>query len=285
MLIRSVHILDTKNVTNLLASKFIARTDAKAVQNADGVWHLHTVDGKRESARLGWDRQSLVDHVEGTRTYGHYLLNQQDQCKLFAFDIDLAKSGMLPTVDGLREDVTEKQFLESFEVVSDLRAAWLNRAHPARSFMKLQFKEMAHMLLKTIWEELELPCAAAYSGAKGVHVYAFTGLIPASEAVEGARIVLDSLNCFTPLRGVNFFRHENTDRAEGYPNLTIEVFPKQGSLDGKDLGNLMRLPLGRNRKAPADEPAFFIDMTAPIGSLQPGEAENILNMPNPWIEF
>ena len=264
------------NLANLFASKFIARPDVKARQSQDGKWYVHTTDGKRDSERIPWKREHLREHLAGERTFGHYLLSEASQCKLFAFDIDLKKAGRLPTLS--IEDSAQAggdAYEASFQPEPDLRAAWLNRKHPARDLMKLQFKEMAHMLMRAISEELDLPCAAAYSGAKGIHVYAFTGLIPAEEAREGAQIVLDSIGKFKPLRGENFVEHVD------YENLDIEIFPKQGSLDGKDLGNLMRLPLGKNLKAPR-EPTFFIDMTSPLGQLKPLDPEKALTSPNPW---
>jgi len=150
--------------------------------------------------------------------------------------------------------------------------------------MKLQFKQMAHMLLKGIVEELGLPCAASYSGGKGIHVYGFTGLMDARDARQGAQIVLDSIGSFEPLRGENFYHHTDTDIIEGFGNLSIEVFPKQDSLDGKDLGNLMRLPLGRNLKAP-QEPTFFLDMTAPLAVFQPMDPASALTIETPWTPF
>lgn len=260
-------------IANAFASKFIARTDVKAEQQKDGKWHVHTTDGKRESPRIGWRREDLNAHIEGKRTFGHYLLSQENKCKLFAFDVDLEKAGRLPA----NPWPTENE-VEDFIDVNDLRAAWLNRAHPARNYMKLQFKEIAHKLLVVISKDLGLPCAAAYSGGKGIHVYAFTGLIDANEAREGSQIVLDSLGNFEPIRGENFVRH--TD----YPNLSIELFPKQNSLEGKDLGNLMRLPLGKNLKAP-QEPTFFIDMIGPLAQMQPVDPITALTMETPWTPF
>lgn len=269
------------NLPNLFASKFIARKDAVAKQVTDGKWIVHTTTRKADGPRIPWSRALLGAHLAGTETFGHYLLSEESKCKLFAFDIDLEKSGTLPT-RSFTDSEDEVQWAESFAEVADLRAAWLDRRNPARDFMKLQFKQMAHKLCKTIWEELELPCAVAYSGGKGVHVYAFTGLIDAAEAREGAQIVLDSIGEFKPLRGDNFFKHADPDPASGFPNLSIEVFPKQSSLESKDLGNLMRLPLGRNLKAPK-EPTFFIDMTSPIGVFKPVDAEYALTIPNPWL--
>lgn len=268
------------NLPDLFAKKFIARPDVKALQYGDGIWSPHTTTGKHDGERIPWRREHLEAHLAGTTTFGHYLLSADSRCKLFAFDIDLAKAGVLPTLPVEAAD-DELAWKESFVEVPDLRAAWLNRAHPARSFMKLQFKEVAHQLLATIRKELDLPCAVAYSGNKGLHVYAFTGLIPADEAREGAQIVLDSLGTYKAFRGEHFFKHVNEDPVEGYPNLSIEVFPKQNSLDGKDLGNLMRLPLGKNLKAP-NEPTFFVDMKAPLGVLAPADPIWSLTTEDPW---
>lgn len=264
-------------IANTFASKFIARTDVKAEQQKDGKWHVHTTDGKRESPRIPWRREDLNAHVEGKRTFGHYLLNKDNQCKLFAFDVDLEKAGCLPTLP-LTPEVEEDQWRDSFVEINDLRAAWLDRANPARDFMKFQFKEIAHKLLVAISKDLGLPCAAAYSGGKGIHVYAFTGLLDASSSREGLQIVLDSVGGFEPIRGENFVRHKD------YPNLSIELFPKQNSLDGKDLGNLMRLPLGKNLKAP-QEPTFFIDMIGPFAQMQPMDPITALSLETPWTPF
>jgi len=272
----------TENLENLFASKFIARPDAKAQQSQDGKWYVDTTTKKADGPRIPWDRNSIRAHLAGERTYGHYLLSTDDQCKLFAFDIDLEKSGTLPAIS--IQDTAHaggNAWEESFYEEPDLRGAWLNRAHPARDFMKLQFKQMAHKLCAAIVHELELPCAVAYSGNKGVHVYAFTGPIRADEAREGAQIVLDSVGEFKPLRGDNFFKHADEDVLTDFPNLSIEVFPKQGSLDGKDLGNLMRLPLGKNLKSP-NEPTFFVDMTSPLGQLVPIDPEWALTTSNPF---
>lgn len=150
--------------------------------------------------------------------------------------------------------------------------------------MKLQMKQLAHKLLRGIVEDLMIPCAAAYSGGKGFHVYGFTGRLSAHQAREGASIVLESIGEFEPLRGENFFKHKNDDKVEGFQNFSIEVFPKQDTLDGKDLGNLMRLPLGVNLKAPK-EPTFFIDMTAPLAELSSMDAATALTIENPWVPF
>lgn len=276
-------------LANLLAKNFIARRDVKAIQFSNGAWSPHQEYNpetrKHDGARIPWSRPDLEAHITAEKTFGHYLLDTDSTCKLFAFDIDLEKAGWMEDnleVAGWLPNwpTAEDPYSGPFGEVKDLRSAWLDRKNPNRPFMKLQFKQIAHMLMRAIHEELELPCAAAYSGGKGIHVYAFTGKIPAVEAREGAQIVLDSLDCFKATRGTNFFKHKDEDPESGYPNLSIEVFPKQGSLDGKDLGNLMRLPLGRNLKS--KDPTFFIDMTSPLGQMVPADPIWALTTNDPW---
>lgn len=262
-------------IANLIAKNFIARRDVKAIQYSSGAWSPHQeynpATGKHDGARIPWKRKHIEDHIAGDKTYGHYLLDQDSKCKLFAFDVDLKKRGTVLVGNGDWGRAVE---------VNDLRAEWLNRRSLGRDWMKYQFKMIAHMLMRAVVDELDLPTVAAYSGGKGVHVYAFTGLISAAEAREGAQIVLDSIGQFHAVRGENFFEHVNTDPEAGYPNISIETFPKQGSLDGKDLGNLMRLPLGRNMKS--KDPTFFIDMRSPMGQMIPRDTVESLTVGNPW---
>lgn len=271
-------------LVDLIARRFIARPDVKAIQHRDGSWSPHTVTGKRDGERIPWKRPHLQEHLAGTKTYGHYLLNTDSTCKLFAFDIDLEKSGFVPDpwspVISENGDVNDT-FVQIDGETQNLRDMWLDRKSHARPYFKLQFKQIAHKLMQGVHDELDLECAAAYSGGKGVHVYGFfPKALPAEEAREGALAVLESLDCFEPSKGENFFRHRDTDPLTGFPNLSIEIFPKQSSLDGKDLGNLMRLPLGRNQKS--SDPTFFIDMTSPLGDLVPVDPVWALTTDNPW---
>jgi hypothetical protein len=265
--------LSTKVVEDLLAAKFIARKDVKAVQHNSGKWSPHQeyneLTGRNDGPRIGWRRRDLTEHIAGTSTFGHYLLDTSGQCKLVAFDIDLEKTGHVPDTDAWGTPDEPHWFEEN-----DLRGAWLNRAHPQRTFFKYQFRMLAEKLTRAAWEELELPVAVAYSGAKGIHVYCFTGLISGEEARRAGRIILDSVGNIEPMRGKCFYKHSE------FPNLSIEMYPKQESLDGKDLGNLLRLPLGRNLKS--SDPTFFIDLTAPLTELRPIDAEIALTKVNPW---
>lgn len=119
----------------------------------------------------------------------------------------------------------------------------------------------------------QIGVAISDSGGKGLHVYCFTGLVPAETARGFAKIVLDEL-LLKPVRGDNFFRRE------GYPTLEVEVFPKQGSLEGKELGNLMKLPLGVNRKT--GRFSRFLTCKAGYDKLVPTDPFNVLNGDSPW---
>jgi hypothetical protein len=268
-----------QNLADLLAKTFIARSDVKAVQNTSGEYMpvQHCTDCGRgfcnhetPKVREGWKRADIEAHLTGNKTYGHYLLNMEDQCKLFAFDIDLDKPELFDNLDPMPVPRYIDQAGSAVEF--NPRTAWLDRAHPARGQMKLQLKTVAHALMKAIVTELEIPVACTYTGAKGLHVYGFTGLMSAKDVREGAQIVLDSLRdshlgAVSAVKGDCFFRFDNQDPEEGQPNLTIEVFPKQDSLGGKDLGNLMRIPLGKNLKNPKD-PTFFLDMTSALSDIK-----------------
>lgn len=271
-------------LADLLATRYIARRDVKAIQHNNGSWSPHTRSGKRDGERLPWTRTDLNAHLSGTSTYGHYLLNQNDETKLFAFDIDLEKVSegsdqkfFYP--EGWGEDPLDEPGPSYMPIEFNPRESWKIRSHPSREWLKFQMKMIAHELLNVITTELELPCAAAYSGGKGVHVYGFTGLMNAEEARGGAQIVLDTLGHYEASRGNNFFQDTNKDHIKGFNNFSIEVFPKQSHIEADGLGNLMRLPLGRNLKS--TDPTFFLDMTAPMGVMAPVDPMHAL-AGNPW---
>lgn len=249
----------TLSVVDLIAKKFIQRKDVRAVQHNSGAY---------SPVYEPWTREVLAEHISGRQTFGHYLLDTESYCKLFAFDIDLEKPDPNKGIFYYYTDPEGKQ------IEFNPRETWRDRSHSYRDQLKEDFKLLAHKLLKYIDEALGIPSAAAYTGSKGIHVYGFTGKIAAAEARDAALIVLDLLSGFEPTRGQNFFKHPE------WPNLSLEIFPKQDSLDGKKLGNLMRLPLGRNLKS--NDPTFFIDMTSPLSVMQPVDPVWALTAPSPW---
>lgn len=235
---------DQTGNANLLARHFVARPDVKAVQHANGAW---TPD------RSKFTRADLVGHLTGRHTFGHYLLDSDSTTKLFCYDIDVDKVGEY--VDGLGD----RQPMNPREAI-------LNPDHPARNWLVHQVRCMAEGLSITVERKLGIKTAIVWTGGKGAHVYGLTGRVPAAEARSAARWVLDDYGVFEAVRGEVFFKHTHReDPCNGFPHLTLEVFPKQDTLDGKDLGNLLRLPLGVNRRSGKE--SFFMDPSAPKGQL------------------
>lgn len=277
-------------MAELLAKKFIQRRDVKARQGSNGAYYPVTdCQGgnctHENDVRLPFKMSDLHSHLNKQQSFGHYLVDHDDKTKLFAFDVDLEQEGTwveLPDVANLENWYTDAEYDAAIKYHQfNPREAWLDRSHPSRSWLKFQLRLMAEKLSRTIKEEFDLPVACAYSGSKGIHVYGFTGSVPAQEAREAAELVLSLVGGFELYRGKNFYRTTDQTPLRGFPNLSIEVFPKQTTLDGKDLGNLMRLPLGRNMKT--TDPTFFLDQTAPLGQLAPHkDPEALLENGNPW---
>lgn len=254
---------EARQIANAYAKFFIQRRDVKAVQSSTGSWR---------PIREVWTRQDLLDHVSGKSTYGHYILDSDSKCKLFVLDIDLNKTGVYPE-DPANADLwdQEQDRYVGPEIKFNPRNAWRDRSHPARSWIKFQINDLAHKLVNIATNTLEIPALAAYSGNKGFHVYGFTGVVSADLAREGAQVVLDTLADEWEYNKGAYYCN-NKDTVAGFPNFSIEVYPKQDSLDGKDLGNLIRLPLGRNRKT--SDPTFFMDLTTQVRELVPMTSTN-----------
>lgn len=259
-----------KEVAKLFAKMFIARSDVKAIQRPNGEYNP---DVDRDSAgkivRMhGFTMDSLLSHLSGNATFGHYLLNSNSECKLFAFDIDLDEWDnehpernaylMAPT------EIDSDGVFSNFQYCNP-REIWKNRECVLqRNYFKTQMRMLANKLARTIHSEFDIPTAVTYSGAKGIHVYGFTGLLPAIDVREGAELILKSLDCFDVYHGKSFYKHKlngKNDPLLDYQCMTVELFPKQVTLPSAGFGNLMRLPLGRNLKNPKD-PTFFLDLRA-----------------------
>lgn len=273
-------------IVNLLAQKFIARTDIKAVQKPDGSY------APRHSK---FTRQDLLDHITGRATYGHYMIDLNNQTKLIVFDIDLVKPKPTEPRPFLPTTYTPEDGYGNFEAGEDvayLRDVWRARGiskddvrFMQRGYLSQQLRGMANKLMRGVWEHLQVPTTMAYTGSKGVHVYAFTGLVDAEAARLGQKIVLDSLGCFQPKKGNNFYRHVELDGFENsYAELEVEVYPKQSELnEGRQFGNLVRLPLGKNLHNPA-HPTFFMDARGNHGSraIMRRDALDALTNDDPW---
>lgn len=151
----------------------------------------------------------VLDHVQGRKTYGIYLLQQDSRVRLGVLDVDL--------------QVT----LRSAEAVAK-----------KRDLVRREQRFLLTRLLETA-KAWHLPCLVEFSGGKGFHFWFFleeplpAGLVRSVLQRLAARIQPD-LSCFH-----------------------LEVFPKQDRLEGKGLGNLVKLPLGIHRLT--GRPSYFLN--------------------------
>jgi hypothetical protein len=222
-----------------------------------------------------WKMEDIEAHLAGTKTYGYYLLDQFSKCKLFCFNINLVKIGSYPEkLDAYCFDEADN-FIGPAKAIAPIEV-WKDRKHPARPWLKLQLGMIAGLLAQAVHKKLEIPVTAAYSGNKGIHVYGFTDEIPASEASLAAQLVLNSLGCFEQDSTVRESVYHHVDQSIlGYPNISVEVFPKT------DSQNVLRLPLGKNLDS--NDPTFFIDMKTRPGLLTPHkDPYELLKTGDPW---
>lgn len=234
----------TEDLARALGRSFIERRDVKALQSHKGTYR--PIEEK-------WTLQDLVDHIEGTTTWGHYLVAPGNTCRIFAFDIDLNETGWISIEPDEYQEISP-------------RSVWLTAQSndPIRLDLQMQLRCMAEGLaIRTKKLLPDVKVLVAYSGGKGMHVY---GLLdagtPAGDAREAGRLVLDSFtDTFELVAGKNFYRHKYA-----YSCLSIELFPKQDELREGGYGNLLRLPLGKNRKTGHD--GFFVDLSRPINELR-----------------
>lgn len=241
----------TKEIGKLIAGRFIERREVKAVQSKSGAYHP-----EHEPFTL----TDLVAHVEGRRTFGHYVVSADNTCRMLCFDIDLKEGRRLepPMPDPNPAIFYREGYADQKEIWP--RQEWTTPTDKAiKKDLAIQMRVLAQGFATRMKELLGVMVAVAYSGSKGMHVYGmFDPLTPAHEAREGASMVLDSLQDFELERGKNFYRH-----VRAFAALSIEVFPKQDEVRANGgLGNLIRLPLGINQKS--GRPGWFINLDTPL---------------------
>lgn len=270
---------DIKDMVRLLGTRFVARRDVKAFQRDDGAWFPD---------RSTFTMQDFRDHLAGTKTLGHYLLDTDGNCKYFAFDIDLVKHNR-DCNPGPGERCTGCPMgFANLEISADGNPVAVGEPHvviPRQAFLsddervvntlRIHLRLMAEGLAYRIHKRLDIPVAIATSGHKGLHVYGFTGLMPAEACKLVAFSILEEFTCFEQFRGENFWRHTSE-----YSVLDIEVFPKQTNLDGKELGNLMKLPLGLHRVT--KQRAEFLTTKSPPDRWVTMDPEYALSGDLPW---
>lgn len=260
-------------LARLLGRTLIERRDVYALQQPDGSYRPKVEQGTKAEQKLyvPIKLQDIMDHLDESVTIGHYLVSADNLCRVFCYDIDLRKAPTQEAVDQGRDTHVVVRF-DGQDQVIDPRAIWAAEDSPMKQELALQLRMMAGLLADRVKELTGSKVLVTYSGSKGMHVY---GVLdehtPATDARDIARMVLHSWpGQFVAHRGDNFFR---TRMMEGdnhpwraYDPLEIEVFPKQDAVHGSDgIGNLLRLPLGLNRKS--GKRGFFIDMTLGEGRL------------------
>lgn len=240
-----------------LGRRLIERRDVKALQDERGHYrpdgrYVKQGDSWKCEEYFPFKMSDLIAHLEGEKTYGHYLVSPEGKCRIFCFDIDLTAKGKLRHWSETERDWVYRD-IEPRKVWTEMSAD--------RDDLKVQLRCMAEGLAIRAHRLLEIPVAVAYSGSKGLHVYGYTGSMDAVDARAFAMDVLGGFDCFEPARGDAFWRHR-----DAYHSLEIEVFPKQDEVRADGFGNLLRLPLGINRKS--GQAGFFVDLSAPYNVIQ-----------------
>lgn len=284
-----------------VAKRFIAQPEFYAVQRS--AWYpsrAYNPETEKYDGPLQPLTADLIKaHLDGTKTLGHYMVNRDNDTKLFAFDLDLVDHDApfitYPSAESVakidenfaddpeRRDAAYEHLLKIGRQSGNPRELWQDKQHPSRPYYLRQMRGLAEMLSSRIHTELGIPVACEYSGFKGLHVYGFTGMIPAGEARALAVEILESFSRFEKTRGENFWADNAlADPDSGFPTLEIEVFPKQDTVSADGFGNLMALPLGRNQKAPKTK-KFFLDQRAPHATIKPHpDPLALLTSGNPW---
>ncbi|MEJ5347611.1 MAG: CRISPR-associated primase-polymerase type A1 [Desulfosoma sp.] len=159
--------------------------------------------------RRALEMADVMDHLQGRKTYGIYLLQQDSRVRLGVLD-------------------------------ADLRLELRNREGMAqkRDLVRREQRYLLTRLMETA-KSWHLPCLVEFSGGKGFHFWFFleeplpAALVRAVLQRLAARLQPD-VSCFQ-----------------------LEVFPKQDRLEGKGLGNLVKLPLGIHRLT--GRPSYFLN--------------------------
>jgi hypothetical protein len=287
-------LTDEKALVKLLGERFIERKDVHALQSDNGAWRPVKCEGCWEQERRTGDtvycphmQYTMTDfrrHLAGEITLGHYLVNPETQTtKLFAFDLDLMKPKVMPDGEVVFQPVyggdPDAAFPPPDAVPFNPREAWLQPDHPAQEEMVTAMRALAEGLARRIDEVLNIPVAIVDSGGKGLHVYGFTGSILASQAQALANMILEE-GPWERSKGNAFWRHRNADTFGTYQYVEIEVFPKQTELPPGGYGNLMKLPLGINRKT--GRPAKFISVRGGLNQLPEMDPMKALQGDQPW---
>lgn len=271
----------------LMGRLLVARKDVKAIEKKLGSGTGWLPD--REPVPRGQDPNTgalipmrmgdFENHFFGKRCMGTYLLDNDSMVRFIAFDLDLKETGRYLTIRDfteLEQMIDGKSDIEC-DAIMDLDThrgpleASLHRPDmAAHRWARLNLQEWAMRISKVVERILGVPTLEVVTGG-GMHVLVpFGQLVPAVDARQMAREVMDGCE-LTPSKGDNFFVPKNNPDC----GIEIEVFPKQDTNTG--FGNLIRLPLGWHLTA--QRRTYFLDRSKMIQSwdLPQGDALAIMS--------
>lgn len=267
-----------KELVDLIASRFISRSDVYAEQNHDGSYR---------PVHAPITRSVIENHLNCNATYGHYIVNGS-QTKLFCFDVDLATEGEFyiePDLSLVPPEYDEVKFDKWYHdnkqgpFPANLRELWKSRDPASRPFIKERLRTIGEILTSHI-HDLGIDTCMTYSGNKGIHVYGLTGLGVAGDIREIGQHIISETGIFLPGRGANFYMGD--DQFNGFE---LELFPKQSVVEDGHFGNLLRMEFGTNRKSPKD-PCFLVNQTLAYSQLAPHpNPVSVLRSGNPWRNY
>ena len=229
-----------REAASLMGKLFIQQRARKAVFRPDhkGKWHWTAINEK-------YTMDDFVNHLTGTHCLGTYLCDENALVKFLAFDLDLAKESKylevydVPQIDALTEAGADWDgYGTSLGVgTGDLEAALHDPDSLAYRWARIELLTAMRAINAAVKEKLELRTLSVVTGG-GAHV-----LVPLPEPmaaidVRSAGIEIASSLYSARQRNDIFFDYG------GNNELTIEIFPKQDSMEGKEYGNLIRLPFG-----------------------------------------
>lgn len=272
-----------KATVALMGKLLIARKDIKAIEVKLSGGYGWVPDRERvppgqdptSGALIPMRMSDFEEHFTGKRCMGTYLLDTDSMTKFIAFDVDLKKQGRWYAVHdtetlagqsaGLRpwdmDEVMVSGILDLETHVGNLEAALHNPADPAHRWARIILDQTSFAIKERVLEVLGLKSMVVLTGG-GTHVLVpFGSLVPASEAREAARAVMDACG-YAPTKGDNFFAVGDPDSG-----VEIEVFPKQDTIPADGFGNLIRLPLGWHNGA--KRRTRFVDMGDARIAMQP----------------
>ena len=264
----------TSELAQTILDKFVQRHSAFAIQTDKGAYRPSAVyqcphcptksqwatcrqHGGGENELIGYvplDAARVQKHIDAEATYGHYIVDTDNTCRVLGFDIDLVKE------------------VERGGVTINPRDIFFDKSHPLQGEIKERFTQVIHGLMERSRRISESQVVATFSGNKGFHVYV---LMPEPTVAGQVRALGHQIleGAFEATRGDNFFKHTGWGTTS-YDEIEIEMFPKQDTVGSDGFGNLMRLPLGTHQKS--GRSGFFLDPTFPNASIKPADPLAVL---------